>query len=156
MKKLFLFTCLSALALTFNSCSGDDPSSNNNGPEGTLSFKLDGVQKTFNTIAINENVFTGDGVTYTIYGITASDNSDPSELVYFTIEKTYTGTDSFNVFRFTSNNIIWYDYDLLSNTMINRDDKLKGSFSGSLYDGLAGGGEEELKIITDGTFDIDL
>ena len=56
MKKLFLFLSISLLTLSISSCSDDDSSPANNEPGGTVSFKVDGVQKTFNNVIINTEI----------------------------------------------------------------------------------------------------
>jgi len=157
MKKLFLFTCLSALALSFNSCSDDD-SSSNNGSEtgGTVSFKVDGVQKTFDTVTVNEDSETFEGETYTWYEVTASDNGSSTEMIYFEIEKGYNGADSFDSFMYTLNNTTFdMDWDSFSsNTTSNTSSKLKGTFSGTVQHWSNENQEYTQKAITDGTFNI--
>ena len=160
MKKLFLFTCLSALALSFNSCSDDDSSSNNNGGEtgGTVSFKVDGVQKTFDTVTVNLQSETEEGETWEWYEVTASDAGASTETIYFEIEKGYSGADSFDTFTYTSNNSDFdMDWDNFSaNTTSNSSSKLKGSFSGTVQQWSNENQEYTQKAITEGTFNINL
>lgn len=160
MKKLFLFTCLSAIALTFNSCSDDDSSSNNNGgePGGTVSFKVAGVQKTFNTVTVTEDSDTSNGETYTWYKVTASNNGSATEMIYFEVEKGYAGADSFDTFNYTLNTDVYLlDWDnFSSNTIKNNATKLTGTFSGTATKWNNDTQTSTDKQITEGTFDINL
>jgi hypothetical protein len=157
MKKIFLFTCFSAIALSFSSCSDDDSSSgNNDGGEtgGTVSFKVDGVQKTYNTVTINHESQTLDGQTWEWYEITASQNGGSSELISFEVEKGVTGADALYSLDYVSDNtgyeMSWVDFS--TNVTTNTNHKLKGSFSGTVDDFETG----TEKVITDGTFNINL
>ncbi len=158
MKKVFLFTCLSALALSFNSCSDDDSSSNGGEPGGTVSFKVDGVQKTFNTVTVNEDSETFEGETYTWYEVTASADGNATEMIYFEVEKGYNGADSFDNFDYTSATQVYsMDWDnFSSNTTTNSSQKLKGSFTGTVSRWNNETQTSMDKEITTGTFDINL
>lgn len=156
MKKLFLFTCLSALALSFNSCSDDDSSSNNNGGEtgGTVSFKVDGVQKNYNTVTVNLQSDTQDGETWEWYEVTASQNGSSSELITFEVDKGLTGADALYSLNYISNNTTYYSSwaGFSANVTSNSNSKLKGTFSGNVGDSET----SDEKAITDGTFNINL
>ncbi|TRW26710.1 hypothetical protein FMM05_04860 [Flavobacterium zepuense] len=156
MKKLFLFTCLSALALTFNSCSDDDNKSNEtDGTSGTVTFKVNGVAKTYNTITVNPESEVSDGETFEWITITASPEGSASEFVTFELEKEAVGADASNYFEYVENNVTYYwDNEFNVNTLTNNNDKVKGTFSGtvSIYD--ANAQETVTKTISEGTFDI--
>lgn len=159
MKKLFLF--VAALTLSLTSCSSDD---NNGGGEGQignseLKVTIDGVQKTFNTIDVNE--IEGDN-DYGELNITASIDNNPSEIIRFTVQKAVTGSNVLYGFVYVKNG---KEYDphygensfLTSIVQTNSNDKLKGTFIGKLghfyYDSNGNFLTEEIEL-TDGSFDI--
>lgn len=137
MKKLFLFTILSALTISLASCSGDDDSGTvNNGDQtgGTVSFKLNGVQKTFNSIQVTREPY--DGTTWLT--VTASENGNPTEFVVFAGPEGQTGAAQLQ-WSYTVNNATYSQAGMNNdmyfiNTIIetNSNNKIKGSFTGSL------------------------
>ncbi len=52
-EKLFLFVAIATFGLT-TSCSSDDDKGGNGGGNSGLKVTIDGVQKAFNTIVVNE------------------------------------------------------------------------------------------------------
>lgn len=157
MKKLFLFTCLSALALSFNSCSDDDNKSNEtDGTSGTVTLKVDGVAKTYNTITVNEESDTYEGETYNWLTVTASPEGSASEFVTIEIEKDAVGADAADYFEYVENNRSFtMDWDTFNiNTLTNNNDKLKGTFAGTVSYWDNDTQETVTKTVTEGTFDI--
>lgn len=150
MKKLFLFTCLSAFALSFNSCSDDDSSSSGNDNETTISFKVNGVQKTFKHVVFEGE--TGSEVPY--HYIEAIPNSnEPSESVNFTFHGNEIGSDVIEHFHYKKGSFDYYwtrgqDTEFMHNFQTNTTTKVKGTFSGTIHDG------DESVTITNGTFNI--
>lgn len=157
MKKLFLFTCLSALALTFNSCSDDDNKSNEtDGTTGTVTFKIDGVTKTYNTVTVDPDSSTSGGETYEWITITASPEGSASEFITFEIEKNAVGVDAADYLEYFENNrtysMNWDTFNI--NTLTNNEDKVKGTFAGPVTYWNNETQTATDKTITEGTFDI--
>lgn len=149
MKKIFFFLVFTAIAFTTNSCSSSDSSPD---PGGTISFKVNGVQKTFTDMYVSENLyFEGTPDEYTeLYVVTLPAN-DP-EHVRFTLYKNHM-EDSVSVF---------YTHDGIEYTRVGtftmqitangNNKKLIGTFSGEMA-------EDEINpvdqiYITEGTFNI--
>ena len=149
MKKIIILFVLSAVLYTTNSCSSSDSS-----PVigGTISFKVNGVQKTFNDIYVSENLyFEGTPDEYTeLYVVTLPAN-DP-EHVRFTLYKNHL-EDIVSVF-YTHDGVEYtrvgtFTMHLTSN---GNNKKLVGTFSGEMA-------QDEINPIdpiniTEGTFTI--
>ncbi len=161
MKKLFLFTCLSALALSFNSCSKDDgpgkvKNINDNGAIGTISFKVGGVQKTFTTGTIYEQV-AGVGLN-PVYKVTAFDNENASERIYFEIKKGDTEDNSIYVLQYTYENRDYFDSITVDSKVdINDGSTLKGTFKAYvIWTNDEPPYQSDQKVVSNGSFEIDL
>lgn len=149
MKKIFLFFALSLMTLAFNSCSKEE----NNIPvsKGIITFKLNGIQKTFDMVTVNEQKFLeGTANEYTQIGILAYNKKiHYSDFIQFSIKK---GDLEDNI-----NDLVYgYDGDLgiqiLDNftfhiTSNGDDKKIIGTFSGEMS-------EPGEMIVTDGTINI--
>lgn len=159
MKKLFFFTCLSVLALSFNSCSKDDgPSSNNNNDDlniGTVSFKVNGNQRTYDAIIIDEQISGAESVV--IYKITAFVKGIYSQRIYFEVSKEYTGNDGINYLEYINTDNSYVSGNSLRSAITeNNQNKLKGTFSGQI----SAWNDDTNVIMTaqinEGSFDINL
>ena len=149
MKKLVALTSVFILAAAFSFCS--DEYANNN--VSTISFMLDGVQKTFTSVTINHEVNTEEQHTW--QEITAK-NKSTNEKVYFEIEKGYTGSNSFDGFVYSTNVT---DYSMgwdafTSSATVNNNKKLEGTFSGKVKQFNIATQKNETHIITNGSFTI--
>jgi hypothetical protein len=135
MKKLFLFVAASALAVSLNSCSGDDSSSSTG---GSITAKINGTTKTFDNVVVNEESFPNeDGGTYTELTVTGTIGNSASELITFSLEKGDVGSEAVWSFNYTANGQTYYDNGQL-NTVVQTNSasgKLKGNFSGTLQSG---------------------
>jgi len=139
MKKLFLFTCLTALTLSFNSCSDDDSKATEDPTDdtvyvdgGTVSVKVNGELKTYNTIAVEDD---GDADFPRLY-VTASQNGSSSEFVTFSIDKGNVGAGHVLGFSYTTDSTPNQQFEpFSSNTLVNEDHVVKANFSGKLVTG---------------------
>ena len=150
MKKLFLLTCLSALAAAYSFCTNDYTAENK---VSKITFKLDGVQKIFTTVTVKLESSLSESHPW--QAITAQRNKS-NEMVYFEIEKGYTGTDSFDGFTYSNNNAAYaMSWDAFSSSAtINTDKKLEGTFSGTVKSWNTITQQNEIHIITNGSFTI--
>jgi len=147
MKKLFLFTCLSALALTFNSCSDDDSAPANGGTSGSVTMTIDGTQKTYNTVTVSPD----DHVVY----VTASQDGAADNTVTFSASKGTTGTGVIPGLELVYNGKSAYaNSDFNCNVAVNSNGKFKGTFIGSFQIYNEQTGEATDHTITNGSFDI--
>lgn len=152
MKKIILFLTILSLGV-FLSCSSDDGNSGESPsptPQSTVTTKINGVQKNFSTIQVDPvyhpvEDYTDLEVTATIAGSSPTtfemnlekDNADPSSIYFL---------------QYTENGVFYQPSE--SFTVIitqNSDNKLKGSFSGTLIDT---GDPMNTIAVTEGTFDI--
>lgn len=147
MKKIFLF--LAAASLSLASCSSDDGGSSNGGD--SVTFKVNGVEKTFNTVQVEEVVWDeGTPDEFSQIEVTASMNNSPTEFVTFSVEPDGVGADALYDFRYTAAGDQFYSYDsFVSIVQTNTGSKLRGTFSGTLNSG-----GEATKTITEGEFNI--
>jgi hypothetical protein len=158
MKKLFLFTCLIVLAISFNSCSKDDGPNpveniNDNGVIGTISFTGSGVQRTFTTGTIYEQANT-DGSSF--YKVTAFENEDATERIYFELKKGFTGDDGIYYLQYTHENLDYYGtFSVYSDIVTNDGNTLKGTFFGTVtwVDDI---GVAHDKGVSNGSFEVSL
>ena len=153
IKQLLLFVCLSSLTLSFTACSGDDVKTTDTQitePSGTVSFKLDGVEKVYNTIIITESQYE-EGAT--VRTITASQNGNPAELVEFVVVSGETGTNKLYNIRYVTNSVSTSNMELSSITTVSSNTALKATFSGLNYQQNAN--QEFVEVpVTDGVIDI--
>ncbi|RTY89368.1 hypothetical protein [Flavobacterium sp. GT3R68] len=149
MKKVFLLMLVAGLTLPFNSCSSD----NNSTPGDSVTMRVGGVQKTFDTVAVTQTPYTQDGVDYVDLTIVASMSGNPDETVTFGAAKGFTGTGNSWGYSYLLNSVE-YNEDELNNPMnsnitVNSNNHLVGTFSGPL----TSSGNASVDI-TQGTFDI--
>lgn len=143
MKNLFLF--LLATSLTITSCSSDDNSDSSN----VVKAKINGVSKTFSTIAVTEQEYTDGGFTYTDVTVTAALSNEPTKLFQFVVEKGITGTEASWYFIYNDNDVFYEKIPGFTTTVTeSTETKLKGTFSGSMSDGT------QSIVVTNGSFNI--
>ena len=150
MKKIFLLIFFTTIGFTINSCSNSSDSNPEIG--GTISFKVEGVQKTFNDIYVSENMYnSGTSDEYTELSVrTMPQNA--SEHMEFFLEKNHL-EDIVSVF-YTVDDIQWvrdgtFAVQLTSN---GNNNKLIGTFSGQMSDNEIQ--PQNYINITEGTFNI--
>jgi hypothetical protein len=137
MKKLFLFMALTALTISLSSCSKDS------GDGSSISFKIDGIKKSFKVIAAK----TG-GVVYVEGYIGSIDN--PTESVSFTMADGTTGTSAITYFSYENATNTYLPATTITHSVtINSGGSAKGTFSGVL-EPFSGTGANV--TITEGTF----
>lgn len=150
MKKLFLFVSLSVLSLTFSSCSGDDDTATvNTAPGGTLTFKYDGVSKSFNTTVVDQDDEGNGDIWLTV---TASDGS-PSNLVSFSLYQGDLGVNAVypHTYQFRLAGDFFRAQESFSSVVTESDSHhIKGTFAGTIYLDSNGATHN----ITDGAFDV--
>lgn len=151
MKKLFLFTCLSALAFSFNSCSDDDSKSSDSTSGAAISFKVNGVRKTFSNVIFEKFGSEGEAPYYFVEAIPTS--NEPDELINFSFRANTLGSTVIEHFHYQTGS---YDYywgtgsanEFTHNFQANSTTKQKGTFSGIVRE------EDEFVTITEGSFNI--
>lgn len=136
MKKIILLVVMVAVGMFWTSCSSDDSGNNTNtiplNPAGTISFKVNGVTKTFNTYIMTEN-------DQSLY-ITATNNSNISDIVELDIQKDQLGTGVLHDFFYTKNTVIYNSFGGFTTLITkNSDRQIIGSFAGELYSSAEGG-----------------
>ncbi|GGB79714.1 hypothetical protein GCM10007424_19860 [Flavobacterium suaedae] len=160
MKKIFLLLTVTVLSLSITSCSDDDSAPTNNGGnnEETVSFKINGIQKTFEHIVVNtENIDSE-----VLLTIIASENNEANEFITFQLYQDETGGAEVDTeWRYYDANKVYEEGGFNNEEAIqidqtiteNNSEKLSGTFSGTLsrYEQEAG---LILLEITEGTFNI--
>jgi len=141
MKKIILFVALATFSMAFNACSSDDSDSSKKA--GSITLTIDGTTKTFNTVVITDYSEMGQ------VRVTASIGDDTTEIIEFTAYKEQLGAHAVFSFEYTINGIKYNGNSLVILTQVNSDNKLKGSFSGTLSNS-----PNNIKNVTDGTFSI--
>lgn len=137
---------VTSLTLSLNSCSKDD----NSTPTGnSVTMKVGGVEKTFNTVVVNQVPYDD----YIDLIITASNNGSTTEFVSFGISKGDTGAGHSWGFEYTLNGMLYSEGEAIStvssNATTNSDNKLIGTFSGTVTS------SENVSLdLTQGSFDI--
>jgi hypothetical protein len=130
MKKIILFALLASLGLTNVSCSGDDSPQSTTTPVnevpqvgGTISFKIDGVQKTFNTFTIDPEEI--DGVMRLTVGA-YSDTNPHNEWLEFTVNHGVVGQNKITSFVYydLEGEIGMYTTNVMSNITVNTSNDL--------------------------------
>ena len=137
MKKFILgLFVLTSLSLT-TACSSDDD--NDGGSQsGELTVTIDGQAITFNSIIVDEDIYTEDGVTYTELDVTATVSGNTNRIVEFGLESGDTGADALYYFYYTvDGEEYYYNYDGGFNAVVsvNNGSSLAMTFSGSLTGG---------------------
>lgn len=141
MKKLFLFTCLSAFSLTFTGCSDDDSTPAGHHSHG-LSFKLNGTLKTFEDVYVVET-----GNVLEVW----AENSD-TDYFTFTAEKGNMDGGTFSNFGYEAGSKHYVPFEDLTETVeVNTDGHLKGTFSGTWHNET----DDVDVTVTEGKYDIE-
>ena len=130
MKKIILLVVMVAVGMFWTSCSSDDSGNNTDpiplNPAGTISFKVHGVTKTFNTYIMTEN-------DQSLY-ITATNNSNISDIVELNLAKDRIGTGVVYDFRYTKNTILYSTLGGFTTLFTkNSERQIIASFAGELY-----------------------
>ena len=147
MKNIFLFLALSIVACSINSCSRDNDGTSDKAT-GTISFKIDGVQRTYNSIHFHEETYLeGTPDEYVGVGI-YTDTGNYGDAVSFSFIK----GDMDHIYNFTyivGGDVGYLPADGFLFTIISNgnDNKLIGTLSGDM-DGIGN------ITITEGTFNI--
>jgi hypothetical protein len=134
MKKLFLFVAVGVFAFSLNSCSSSDGGSATIG--GTITMKVNGVAKTFNTVVVNEQVYEAGTVDeYTELTMTGAIGTSTNEIILMRLDKGDVGASAIYECFYTKDGVE-YNAGLTSNvTTNNTSKKLIGNFSGGASDG---------------------
>jgi hypothetical protein len=145
MKKILLFLTLVIVAFAINSCSSDGKSDK---ATGTISFKANGVQKTFHSIHWHSVTnLAGTPDQYTTISI-RTDGNEFYDSIYFSLIKGSMAGNP-NTFGYYDNGDDLYTLDNFPvNITTNDDGKLIGTFSGDMF------GSAGTVTITEGTFNI--
>ena len=157
MKKFILFVSAVVLTVTLNSCSKSDSGSSS--PRGTVTMKINGTSKTFNTVVVNQHVYNA-GTTdeYTELTATGIVGTDATEYVTFITDKGVLGADAIYSFEYYKNGQIYYSSgggSFAANvTTNNTSKKLIGSFSGILNGNDSTTGNPITVSLTNGTFNV--
>jgi hypothetical protein len=154
MKKLVLFALLLVLTFSISGCSGDDdtPALIDNTPGGVITFKLNGITTTYNTVVVIENSNTA----VPIVTVTGLDGTSQNT-VYFSAYRNSLGADVSFYFTFVLSGQNFFGAiaratgSFHSNIVENDEHHIKGAFAGEIS---TSGSNPQHKNVTDGTFDI--
>ncbi|WP_395045604.1 hypothetical protein [Flavobacterium sp.] len=151
MKKLFLFITVSVLTLSISSCSKDDATPSIG---GTVTLKINGTAKTFNTVVVDEQVYEAGTVDeYTELTVTAAIGSSTTEIITFYVDQEDLGSGAINGFSYSNGSTLYTSFSSTLNTNVTTNStgkKLAGNFSGTLTDFNTGNSV----AITEGSFNI--
>ena len=156
MKKLFLF--LAVAALGFTSCSDDD---DNNNPTyttgGTVTMKINGVQKTYTTISVDRELYTGEtpGDDEYLLSVTASENGSATEFVTFDIWENSNGAGGIDWITYVTdgdNYSQWGNFN--SNVLASNNHELGANFSGEMIIGYDENNDLVVDEITEGSINV--
>lgn len=136
MKKIYLIVFTVMVGLTVSSCS-DETSEPLNKPYGEMTFIVDDVQKVYNNVQVTE-YFNSAGEKF--LNVVGSNNGVPGEYLAFRIKKYETGSDLATRWTYSQDSnlakrkqVDGVEYNLNSNILLNSDNRLRGTFSGQLY-----------------------
>jgi hypothetical protein len=152
MKKLLVYIYVLMFPVLFISCATDgEPSPLPVTESSTITFKVNGVQKIYTSVAVTESIYTFEDQSVPSYSILATPTEDNGEYVAIQVRRDYTGTEGlyqliYNDGTNNNTNIEGFVLDITSNDGGN----LAGTFSGPLQ--LSG--TETGVTITEGSFDI--
>lgn len=135
MKKIY-FIVFTIIGLAASSCS-DETTELLNRPYGEMTFIVNDVQKVYNNVQVTEKV----GSTGQRYlNVVGSNNGVPGEYIAFRINKYETGANRATRWAYSQDSnlakrkqVDGEEYDIDSNTLLNSDNRLRGTFSGKLY-----------------------
>jgi predicted small secreted protein len=120
MKKIFLFLAVSAMTLSLTSCNKDDGGGN------SITLKVDGVSKSFSTIAATESNGTVLVVAYN------GPAQSPTDQITISMDTADTGTDAANVTYSNSTNDYFESNTFTTNVSKNAGKNVVGTFSGPM------------------------
>lgn len=132
MKKIILFIAICILGFGFNSCSSSDGQTEIG---GVITFKVNGVQKTFDNIYVSENLyFEGTPNEYTELNVFATPLNNSAEELRFYLYKNR--LEDFVSFFYSSGD---NQYTRIGNFAVHitsngNNKKLIGTFSGQMGD----------------------
>jgi hypothetical protein len=136
MKKLCLLVFLLAFGFSVSSCS-DESGVLPNVPEGELLMIVDGAQKNYNNVTVTQKLQANGDI---MLEVTGSQNGDPTEYISFRVKKYATGFNRTSRWLYTndsnkarSETIDDEEYDVEANITMNNNNRLRGNFSGRLY-----------------------
>ena len=131
MKNLFTILTIVAFGLSFTACSSDS-----DGKKSGLTARINGVERTFNTIEVTEEDF-GE---YTDYIIDAVQSDDVTKSITISLGKGSLGTDSIYFIQYYDGTTFYQlsSPQITSNVTESSDSKIKATFSGILNDGGSG------------------
>lgn len=146
MKKILLFVSYCVLILSLNSCSSDSDSDK---ATGTISFKVNGVQKTFTGLHSHEHVYHLNETEYTSVNIRTDSDDTTFDWFQFSLIKGNLQDSTYFSYVMEGNMIYNTADDFTVHITSNGDDKkLIGTFSGDMTrDG-------ETLTITEGSFNV--
>lgn len=136
MKKIYFLVFAIIIGLTASSCS-DETTELLNRPYGEMTLIVNNVQKSYNNVQVTEKV----GSTGQRYlDVVGSNNGVPGEYIAFRINKYETGANRATRWAYSQDSnlakrkqVDGEEYDIDSNTLLNSDNRLRGTFSGQLY-----------------------
>lgn len=146
MKKLLLFVSITTCSLLLTSCSNDDNKSTSSS-SSKVSFKINGVAKTLNSVSVNTSAPDADGdVTLTVAATDGGTNNVSIEV--------YRGELGANghVTFYMGGTLYYTSYSGFTSYFTQNDEHhLKGTFSGEIYNAATG---NQTGQISEGVFDI--
>lgn len=136
MKRFFLLALCVAGSFSMLSCSEDDPEQMLE-PSGSVTMMVNEEEKIFTNVTVEEFVEPDGDIRL---DITASQNGSPGEYIRFKTYKYQTGegltrrwfySDNSNTFE--TQTVEGENYNVDAYIIVNDDEKLRGTFSGALY-----------------------
>ena len=153
MKKIYVLMLVAILAFSLNFCSNHDTATTPPAPTiaNSVSMKVGGTIKTFNTVTVTQIPYTANGMNFVDLEITASNDGSTKEFLVFYIAKGNLGQDVSWDFNYTLNDVPYAQVgtSIGSEATVNSDNKLKGTFSGTVTSST----DVNLEL-TQGSFDI--
>jgi len=149
MKKLLLFLTAASLCLT--ACSDDDKKDNQG---GTVSFTINGEEKTLTLRGIFESrVYPWGNEDYRS-AFAVNEEEHIAVRITFPINKDNAPQGDGSI-EYIDNTTEFYGWEVTVNYIEISSNKLKGTFSGTFYNGMSPP-DEQTRIVSNGTFDINL
>lgn len=151
MKKLLVCIYILLFSFLLASCSTDDePTPLPVAESSTITFKVNGVQKIYTSVAVTESIYTFEDLSVPSYSILATTDDD-GEFVAIQVRRDYTGSEGIYQFLYVNGNGNHnLTEEFLMNITANDGGNLAGTFSGPLQ--LTG--TETGVTITEGSFNI--
>ncbi|WP_313807301.1 hypothetical protein [Flavobacterium sp.] len=144
MKKIFLLLTFISLGI-LSSCSSDDGGSGG-GSGDSMKMKINGTQKSFTSVDVDSMVYPD----YTDLEVTATIAGSPPTTIEMNLEKD--SMEGVYFFQYSDAGVYYETTESFSVIITqNSDNKLKGTFSGTLVDS---GNPANTIVITEGSFNI--